>query len=404
MRLKIYSFILFLNSFITGLVVPILSLLLIDKGATLSTISLIMGIYAFTVIAFELPSGIMADIMGRKKAFCLSLIFSLLFSIIILLGRGFWSLCIASLINGLNRAISSGTFEALFIDFYINEHGKDKLHVISTRLNVLEALGLSAGALIGGFFPEISKLYFQSLGPYDLNIIVKIILTVLIIIISFVFIKETIIIENNERIPLKQHVKKSFNIVINSKSIISIFISVFSTGLMLSSLETYWQPHFISLINDDSLMVLLGIIAFLYFGAAVAGNIFSGKILNKVNAVKMYLVLRIILAVTVIIMALQTNIFSFIVFYSLIYLVFGMANIPEGVILNMETPNESRASILSVYSLIAQLGALFGSFINSAIINYISISKLWIVSAAVIIITIILISKKLSMENRESII
>ncbi len=39
MRVKLHSFILILNSFITGLIVPVLSLLLMDKGATLSTIS-----------------------------------------------------------------------------------------------------------------------------------------------------------------------------------------------------------------------------------------------------------------------------------------------------------------------------------------------------------------------------
>jgi MFS family permease len=403
MRLKIYSFILFLNSFITGLIIPVLSLLLMDKGATLSTISLIMGFYAFTVIAFELPSGIMADLMGRKKTFCLSLIFSLLFSFIILFGRGFWVLCIALVINGLGRAISSGAFEALFIDSYINENGKDKLHLVTTRINVLDALGLSAGALIGGLFPEISKTYFSSLGVYDLNIIIKIIFTVLLIIMSLVYIKETLIIEKNKRITLNQHIKNSFKIVVDSKNIVLIFISVFSTGFLISSLETYWQPHLVSLINKDSLLILLGITAFLYFGAAMTGNIFSGKLLNKINAVKMYIFLRIILAFTVIIMALQTNVFSFIIFYSLLYLIFGMANIPEGVILNKETPNEARASILSIYSLTAQIGALCGSFINSVIINYISISKLWILGSIVIIITIMVISKKLSFNSENCI-
>ncbi len=394
MRVRLYSFILLLNSYITGLLVPVLSLLLIDKGATLSRLSILIGIYSFSVIVLELPTGIMADIIGRKKTFCLSLIVSLIFSAVVLLGNGLVILYIGMLIYGLNRAISSGSFEALFIDSYINEFGKDRLHVVTTRINVIDALGLSAGALTGGYLPEISGKYFSSTGMYDLNLIVRIILTFIVLIFAMVFIKETVASENKKQVSLLEHIKSS-NIVIKNKNIICIFISVFSTGFLFSSLETYWQPHFISLMPDNSAMFLLGVMAFMYFAAAMAGNIIYGRIFSKHNTKKMYLLLRSILAAVLIITALQTNMVLFMVFYTLIYLFFGMANIPEGVILNRETPNEFRASVLSLNSLILQIGVLFGSFINSIIINYSTIPGLWFMASGVIITTILIIYKKL---------
>lgn len=67
-----------------------------------------------------------------------------------------------------------------------------------------------------------------------------------------------------------------------------------------------------------------------------------------------------------------------------------MANIPEGVILNSEVPNEIRASVLSVNSLILQAGGLIGSVVNSLVINYTSIPVVWIISSGVIIISILL--------------
>ncbi len=390
MRLNIYSLIFFLNSYVNGLLVPVLSLLLIDKGASLSNLSLIMGMYAVTVVVFELPSGIMADVMGRKKTFCISLIVSLVSSLFILFGNGIAAICIGIILQGLNRAISSGSFEALFIDSYIDAFGKDSLHKVTTRLNVLDALGLSAGALTGGMFPEISKKYFILTGTYDLNIVIKIFLTVTIIVLAFVFIKETAEIEKEKRISLKQHIKNSSAFIAKSKTIICIFISVFSTGFFLYALETYWQPHFISLMTDEIFMALLGVMAFLYLAAAMAGHIVSGLVIKKNNAKKMYLVLRVFLALSLIIMALQSNMKSFIVFYTFVYLIFGMANIPEGVILNSEVPNEIRASVLSVNSLILQAGGLIGSVVNSLVINYTSIPVVWIISSGVIIISILL--------------
>ncbi|HAQ41132.1 MAG TPA: MFS transporter [Clostridiales bacterium] len=404
MRIKLYSLILFLNSYIAGLLVPVLSLLLMEKGATLSNISVIMGIYAFTVIIFELPSGIIADLMGRKKTFCLSLIMSLIFSAVIFGGHGFLILCIGISVYGLSRALSSGSFEALFIDSYINEFGKDKLHNITTRLNVLDAMGLSAGALTGGFFPDISKNYCPSLGVYDLNLIVRIILTIAVIILAVVFVTEKSVNHEKKQISLSEHIKNSLNTIIKNKNIICIFISVFSTGFFLSTLEVYWQPHFILLMSDDGLMMLLGVMAFLYLGAAMAGNIISCGIIKKFSQEKMYLVLRLLLVVALVTAALQTNIISFIIFYTLIYLVFGMANIPEGVILNREIPNESRASVLSLNSLITQVGMLMGSFSSSVIINYVTIPELWIISACIVLISVMIIYKKLICRSYEKVI
>ncbi len=206
MKLQIYSLIMFLNSYLTGLLTPVLSLALIEKGASLSNLSIILGLYALSVILLELPSGIMADVFGRKKTYLLSLISSILSFSLLFAGRGFFILCIAMVLYGFGRALGSGSFDALFIDYYIDNYGKDKLHNITTRLSVLEAFGLSAGALSGGFFPEISLKLLPSIGTYDLNILVRIILTFVVIVLSVLSISENIHKDNKELISIKQHI------------------------------------------------------------------------------------------------------------------------------------------------------------------------------------------------------
>ncbi len=396
MKLHIYSLIMFLNSYLTGIITPVLSLALIDKGASISNLSIILGLYAFSVIMLELPSGIIADIFGRKKTFVSSLIiFTLSFSLL-LMRNGFVVLCIVMMLYGLGKALASGSFDALFIDYYIDTFGKDKLHNVTTRLSVLEALGLSAGALSGGFYPEISVKFFPSIGIYDLNIIIRIILTVGVIILSAIFIVDTVNRDKENPVSIKQHIKNSSNFVFNNSTVLCIFISVFSTGFFLSALETYWQPHFITLLPNISSSRLLGLMAFLYLGAAMAGSILSNNTIKKYkfNLRKMYLLMRGLIALLLIVTALQTNIPLFIAFYVSIYLVFGMATIPEGVILNSETPNQIRASVLSVKSFTMQIGGLSGSLLYSILINYISIPAIWMIAAIIILVTIAIIAKK----------
>lgn len=397
MKLKIYSLIMFLNSFLTGILAPVLSLVLLDKGAGLSNLSIVLGLYAFTVIVLELPTGIIADVYGRKKSFCLSIVISLLSVVIILFSKSFIFLCAGMIFYGLSRALSSGSFDAMFIDHYIDNYGKDKLHNITTRLSVLEALGMSAGALSGGFLPQVSNTYFPSLGMYDLNLVIRILFTATVAILAYAFIQEDRSYEKEERITLKQHIKNSSMIVTKNSTIICIFISVFATGFFLSALETYWQPHFITLLPDKNSMGLLGLMSFLYFAAATLGSISSNKMIKKYkfNIKKMYVILRTLLAVSLILTALQTNVPVFIGLYAVIYLMFGMAMVPEGAILNKEIPNEVRASVLSVNSLSMQVGGLSGSLLYSILINYITIPKIWIVAASVVLITVLITSKKL---------
>ena len=397
MKLHIYSLIMFLNSYLTGLLTPVLSLALIDKGASLSNLSIILGLYALSVILLELPSGIMADVFGRKKTFVLSLAAFTVSFLLFLISKGLISLCIVMMLYGLGRALGSGSFDALFIDYYIDNYGKDKLHNITTRLSVLEASGLSAGALSGGFFPEISMKFLPSIGTYDLNILVRIILTFVVILLAVFSISENVHKDNKELISIKQHIKNSSSFIFKNATINCIFLSVFSTGFFLSALETYWQPHFITLLTDDSSTRLLGLMAFLYLGAAMLGSILSNKTIRKYkfNLRKMYLLMRGAIAILLILTALQTNVPMFIAFYSSIYLVFGVANIPEGVILNHETPNEIRASVLSVKSLTMQIGGLSGSLLYSILIRFMSIPAIWIIAALLVLLTISLMARKL---------
>jgi len=396
-KLKLYSLITLLNSYSHGIIIPVLSLTLLSKGLSLSKLSLVLGLYALTVVILELPTGIAADILGRKNVFCLSLLVSIASFSTILFGHGLLLICIGMILYGLSRALSSGSFDALFIDWYIGVYGKAKLHKITTRLEVLDALGLSLGSITGGLLPIISRNFLYETSEYNINLIARILLTLVTVIISFIFIKETQTTKKYERIPISKHIRNSSSLIIKNKTLLLIFISTLSTGFFLSALETYWQPHFKFLLIDDSMIWLLGILAFLYLGAGMFGGILSEKIIDKLkfNNKKMYLLLRFALAVSIILMAIQTRIPSFIALYTITYLFFGMANIPESVIINGEIPNEIRASVLSTRSLIFQFGALSGSLINSIIIKYISIPTLWIIAASFILVTLLIIFKKL---------
>ena len=57
----------------TGLAAPVLSLMLLARGATLMTLPLVAGVTTVVTCLCEVPSGIAADVLGRRRVFALSM-------------------------------------------------------------------------------------------------------------------------------------------------------------------------------------------------------------------------------------------------------------------------------------------------------------------------------------------
>lgn len=393
MNIKICSTILILNSFSRGLLIPTMTLLLLNKGLTLSQITALLGLYSLIVICLELPTGIMADLLGRKKVFIISLFISLISLFIMFIFNNIIMLSLVFVFNGISRALSSGSVDALYIDWYNDIYGKENLSKAMTNLSVIETTGLAFGAIIGGVLPNLSERFLYVTSIYDLSIILKFISILVVAILSIKFIKEYEIIKESNKVSIKKHIKTSISILKTNKILILIFISIFSTGFFLFLLETYWQPQLLSLLPNDAMLWIFGIVSSLCFILAMCGNLISEVITIKyrVKSITLYKLSRIFLGLIIIMMATQNNYLLFIVFYALVYLVLGLANISEGVIINSIIPSENRASILSFNSLIVQLGSLLASFISSFFINYVSISLIWMVGAIGVIIAIIIL-------------
>lgn len=376
-----------LQAFQTGIIAPVISLFFLSKGIQINQLAIVMGLLAGTVLILEVPTGVLADLFGRKKTFLLSVLFSSFSIVVFIFAKNIYHIGIGIVLYGISRALSSGSLEALFIDRVLLAEGKDGLPAASARLNIFESLGLTAGAAIGGFLPTLCRNIPFFSTPYDLNLILRLSVTLVIGILTKVFVVDVIMPreETSGWRLLKNHLRLSAELLKKEKKLILLFLSVFSSGFFLFSLETYWQPQFLKILPDESYLWVLGIVSFSYFASALAGTLISKKILKskKINANVLYPIGRLLLTFSLAILALQAHIPGFIVFFALIYLFLGISNIPESVLMNELIPSPYRASILSFNSLILQIGALGASFFSARFLLKGQISSLWIVSSII---------------------
>lgn len=90
--------------------------LLALRGFSLLEIGILESIFHAVSCIFEIPSGAVADVFGRKRTLTLSKLVSVFSSVLMILSTNFWTVAIAIGFNAISYNLESGTREALAYD------------------------------------------------------------------------------------------------------------------------------------------------------------------------------------------------------------------------------------------------------------------------------------------------
>lgn len=137
---------------------PVFTILFLDFGLTIEQFALLNTVWAITIVCAEVPSGALADILGRKNlivATSFLMVFEMMLLAFVPLGNGtliFWAFFTNRVLSGLAEAMASGADEAIAYDSLV-EHDlqKDWPKVLSLQMRVrsiASILTMTLGALI----------------------------------------------------------------------------------------------------------------------------------------------------------------------------------------------------------------------------------------------------------------
>lgn len=90
--------------------------LLAARGFSLAQIGIAEGVFHMASLLFELPSGVISDVFGRKKSMILSQCMFLLSSLLMILSRGLPGVCVSLVFSAFGYNFASGSREALAYD------------------------------------------------------------------------------------------------------------------------------------------------------------------------------------------------------------------------------------------------------------------------------------------------
>lgn len=133
---------------------PVFTILFLDYGLTIEQFSILNTVWAITIVCAEVPSGALADLLGRKRLLVLtSLLMIVELSVIAFvpitnINFVFWAFLANRVLSGLAEAMASGADEAIAYDSLIAEG--DPAHwprVLSVQMRVKSLAGVVSTTL-----------------------------------------------------------------------------------------------------------------------------------------------------------------------------------------------------------------------------------------------------------------
>lgn len=391
----------FLDRFAMGLTVAVVALALTDRGMDLFQITLLFGIYSLTTMALELPFGGLADNIGRKPVFLAAVVASVISLVLFLSTSDFYVLALSFACIGFGRALRSGTLDAWFVETFKAAAPNVDIQPALAKAQWGNAMGLAMGAVFGGLLPDLFGSVAKRLNysVYDVSYAASLAVMLGVFVYTLIFIVE-------KPRPLNpQALKKGFATVpsvVKDASLLALrhpALSVLLAALVFflmatNPVEVLWPTRAKPMLSEGYANTVIGILTASYFfsiafGASLSSRI--SRIFRRRHATTLAMALT-CLAGGQIILALQGSIVGFVPVFILYSVFLGISETPASSILHRDVKDDQRSTMLSLRSLMQQLGGALGLILAGAIAEVYSTPTAWMIGAVFLVAAVFLIS------------
>lgn len=132
------------------LLVPVIIPFFKSKGLDMHQIYQLQALFAATIVIFEVPSGYLSDMWGRKNTLIVSCLVDVLAAAFLVMANDFWTLALFEFTLGIGMALRSGTDLSLMYDsaYAAGEIGGQKSTL--SRLLMISTFSESAASILAG--------------------------------------------------------------------------------------------------------------------------------------------------------------------------------------------------------------------------------------------------------------
>ena len=269
---RIYLLLLLGNTLAASFIWGINTIFLLDAG--LSNLEAFAANAFFTVgmVIFEVPTGIVADTIGRRVSYLLGTVTlaatTLLYVLLWQVEGPFWAWAVVSMLLGLGFTFFSGAVEAWLVDALHATNFEGNLESVFGRGQVVAGVAMLTGSVAGGYIAQVTNLGV----PFVLRAVVLVVMFVL----AFALMKD-VGFTPEPSIGLTRGVRRiagaSLEYGWRVPTVKWIMLaSPFTAGVGFYAFYAL-QPYLLELYGDPKAYGIAGLVAAIVAGAQIVGGL-----------------------------------------------------------------------------------------------------------------------------------
>jgi MFS family permease len=356
---RTYLLLLLGNTLAASFIWGINTIFLLDAG--LSNLEAFAANAFFTagMVVFEVPTGIVADTIGRRASYLLGTVTlsgaSLLYVMLWQIEGPFWAWGVVSLLLGLGFTFFSGAVEAWLVDALTAAGFTGEMETVFGRGQVVTGVGMLTGSVAGGFIAAVTSLGV----PFVLRAAVLIVMFG----VAFRVMHDIGFAPEQGGRPLTEMRKiasASIDFGWRVPAVKWLMVEALFTGGVGIYAFYALQPYLLELYGDPEAYQIAGLVAAIIAGAQILGGVAAPRIRRLFDRRTSALIATASLSVLTLGLIGIVEIFWVVVGLIVMWGLLFAAELPiRQTYLNGMIPSRQRATIISFDSLMASTGGVW---------------------------------------------
>jgi MFS family permease len=346
------------NTLAASLIWGINTIFLLDAGLNNLEAFAANAFFTAGMVIFEVPTGIVADMWGRRVSFLLGTVTlaatTALYVMLWQIEAPFWSWAVVSLGLGLGFTFFSGAVEAWLVDALAATQFTGPLESVLARGQVVTGVGMLTGSIAGGFLAEAVSLGF----PFVLRAVIL----GLMFITAFALMHDLGFERQRGVSPLQGIRDISSNSIEYGLRVPSVrylmFAAPFTGGVGIYVFYAL-QPYLLELYGDPTAYGIAGLVAAIVAGAQILGGMATPFLRRLFHRRTSALLAAEFLSVAALVGIGLIESFGVVIALIAVWGLLFAASMPiRQAYLNGMIPSQQRATILSFDSLMSSTGGV----------------------------------------------
>lgn len=377
----------------TGLLIPILVLMFTSRGFSLTEFGVVVTIMATTTFGLELPTGGLADSLGRRRVLLVASGFllvakALLFTVAASPARPSWTVvAAASIAMGAYRALESGPLGAWFVDAVHAIDPDGDVEAGLGKAGTVTGFAIATGSLAAGGIIAWDPIV--TLDPMAVVLACSFMLVVVQTIALALLMSEVksplrsgVLVESLREVPAV--ITATLTLARRNRVIALLLVVEATWSVGMVAFENLFPVRLSQLVeSSDAAAALLGPVAAAGWAASGAGAFLVLRLSRRLGPYRTGALLRVVQAAFIVTMGLAAGAPGVIAAFIATYLVHGASGPVHLNLLHRQVDAAHRTTALSLNSMVAFAAFSIAGIAIGAVADITSVPAAMIVCAAV---------------------